>query len=171
MHIPGPSRLNPADHLSRMHFATGEGPAPTAGYGDGSSELFHVGSMAPACVFTQIGSPVDGARFLRADFAASVAAATAQDSFLGPILWQSQLLLVDKTGFPVTVPADSTVSMRSSFFARDGLLFRRSPRSDRLCIPEVPALRQLTLTELHATPLCGHFGRDKTLSLAQRSVW
>ena len=52
-----------------------------------------------------------------------------------------------------------------------GLLFRRSSRSDRLCIPEVPALRQLTLTELHATPLGGHFGRDKTLSLAQRSVW
>ncbi len=49
VHITG--RLNPADQLSWMRFTTGEGPAPTAGYGDGSSELFHVGSMAPGCVF------------------------------------------------------------------------------------------------------------------------
>ena len=27
------------------------------------------------------------------------------------------------------------------------------------------------LHELHATPLGGHFGRDKTLALARRSVW
>ncbi len=61
--------------------------------------------------------------------------------------------------------------MRISFFARDGLLFRRSSLSDQLYTPEVPNLRQLTLTELHATPLGGRFGRDKTLSLAQRPVW
>ncbi len=168
VHIPG--RLNPADHLSRMRSATGEGPAPTTGYGDGSSEFFHVGSTAPACVFTQIGSPWMARDFSTLILRASVAAATAHDPFLGRILRQSQLLseLVDKTGCPV--PADST-STRTSFFARDGLLFWHSSRSDRLCIPEVPALRQLNLTELHATPLGGHFGRDKTLSLAQRSVW
>jgi hypothetical protein len=136
VHIPG--RLNPADHLSRMRFATGEGPAPAAGYGEGSSEsVFHVGSTAPACVFTQIGSTVDVARFLHADFTASVAAVKAQVPFLGPILRQSQLHggLVDKTG--CLVPTDST-STRSSFFTRDGLLFRRSSCSDRLCFPEVP---------------------------------
>ena len=27
------------------------------------------------------------------------------------------------------------------------------------------------LQELHSTPLGGHFGRDKTLALARRSVW
>ncbi len=113
---------------------------------------------------------MDGARFLHADFAALMAAAMAQDPFLGPILRQSQLQggLIDKAGRPV--PAEST-STCSSFFARDGLHFRRSSRSDRICIPKVPDLRHLTLTELYATYLSGHFGRDKKLLLAQRSVW
>ena len=31
--------------------------------------------------------------------------------------------------------------------------------------------RAQVLHELHATPLGGHFGRDKTLALARRSVW
>ena len=31
--------------------------------------------------------------------------------------------------------------------------------------------RLQVLQELHATPLGGHFGRDKTLALARRSVW
>jgi hypothetical protein len=54
---------------------------------------------------------------------------------------------------------------------RDGLLYRRSSRGDRLCIPAAGELRHRVLQELHATPLGGHFGRDKTLSLARRSVW
>ena len=32
-------------------------------------------------------------------------------------------------------------------------------------------LRLQVLAELHATPFGGHFGRDKTLALARRSVW
>ena len=32
-------------------------------------------------------------------------------------------------------------------------------------------MRLKVLAELHATPLGGHFGRDKTLALARRSVW
>jgi hypothetical protein len=40
-----------------------------------------------------------------------------------------------------------------------------------LCIPAAGELRRTVLQELHATPLGGHFGRDKTLSLARRSVW
>jgi hypothetical protein len=40
-----------------------------------------------------------------------------------------------------------------------------------LCIPAAGDLRRTVLTELHATPLGGHFGRDKTLALARRCVW
>ncbi len=54
---------------------------------------------------------------------------------------------------------------------RDGNLYRRSPRGDRLCILVAGDLCRTVLQELHATPLGGHFGRDKTLSLARRSVW
>jgi len=55
--------------------------------------------------------------------------------------------------------------------ARDGLLYCRSPRGERLCIPAAGSLRRSVLQELHATPLGGHFGRDKTLAVARRSVW
>jgi hypothetical protein len=40
-----------------------------------------------------------------------------------------------------------------------------------LCIPSGAELRSQVLQELHATPLGGHFGRDKTLALARRTVW
>ena len=56
---------------------------------------------------------------------------------------------------------------RCAFVCRDGLLYRRGRRGDRLCIPAAGALRAQVLNELHATPLGGHFGRDKTLALAQ----
>ena len=59
---------------------------------------------------------------------------------------------------------------RRSFIFRDGLLYLRSPRGDRLCIPEAGGLRLQVLQELHSTPLGGHFGRDKTLALVCRSV-
>ena len=58
---------------------------------------------------------------------------------------------------------------RRVFASRDGLLYRLSPRGDRLCVPG--ALQTQVLHELHATPLGGHFGRDKTLALARRLVW
>ncbi len=60
---------------------------------------------------------------------------------------------------------------RRAFISRDRLLYRRSPRGDRLCVPASGLFRQRILQELHATPLGGHFGRDKTLALARRSVW
>ena len=60
---------------------------------------------------------------------------------------------------------------RRGFVWQAGLLYRRSLRGDRLCIPEDLELRRLVLEELHATPLGGHFGRDKTLALARRLVW
>ncbi len=38
-------------------------------------------------------------------------------------------------------------------------------------MPAAGELRLQVLQERHATPLGGHFGRDKTLALARRSVW
>jgi hypothetical protein len=40
-----------------------------------------------------------------------------------------------------------------------------------LCVPAAGELRLQVLRELHATPLGGHFGLDKTLALARRLVW
>jgi hypothetical protein len=40
-----------------------------------------------------------------------------------------------------------------------------------LCIPAAGELRRPVLTELHATPLRGRSGREKTLALARRCVW
>ena len=37
-----------------------------------------------------------------------------------------------------------------------------------MCIPAADGLRGSVLEELHATPLGGHFGRDKTMALALR---
>ena len=54
---------------------------------------------------------------------------------------------------------------------QDGLLYRRGRRGDRLCIPDAGDLRRQVLMELHATPLGGHFGRDRTLTQARRCVW
>jgi hypothetical protein len=74
---------------------------------------------------------------------------------------------------PVAAPdaPASAAAPRRVFVLRDGLLYRRSSRGDRLCIPAAGDLRRTVLQELHATPLGGHFGRDKTLGLARRSVW
>jgi hypothetical protein len=49
---------------------------------------------------------------------------------------------------------------------RDGLLYRQSSSGDRLCIPAAGELLQ----ELHATPLGGNFGRDKTTARSTLSV-
>ncbi len=50
VHILG--RPNPADHLSQMRFAKGEGLASRAGYGDSLPEMFHALLTAPTNVFT-----------------------------------------------------------------------------------------------------------------------
>jgi hypothetical protein len=93
-----------------------------------------------------------------------VRAALPADSELGPLLATARNAPVDAPGAPA--PAS-----RRSFIVRDGLLYRRSSRGDRLCIPSAGDLRCTVMQELHATPLGGHFGRDETLSLARRSVW
>jgi hypothetical protein len=59
---------------------------------------------------------------------------------------------------------------RSCFVLWDELVYRRSRRGDRLCILAAGELRRTVLMELRATPLGGHFSRDKTLALASRCV-
>ena len=60
---------------------------------------------------------------------------------------------------------------RCAFVNSDGLLCRRGRRGDRLCVPASSALSAQVLHELHTTTLGGHYGRDKTIALACRSVW
>jgi hypothetical protein len=79
--------------------------------------------------------------------------------------------MADPPAVTVAAPGASAPASRRSFVVRDGLLYRRSSRSDRLSIPAAGDLRRTVLQELHATPLGGHFGRDKILSLARCSVW
>ena len=40
-----------------------------------------------------------------------------------------------------------------------------------MCIPAADGLRSCILKDLHATPLGGHFGCDKTMALARHLVW
>ena len=165
-HIPG--RTNPADFLTRKRFPDGAGPALRTGYNEPDSELelFTVGAP-PAAAFVHAGSEPDAPRFLHADFAAALRAALPTDPELGPLAAAALAMPLAPLA-PVGEPASAP---RHSFVLRDGLLYRQSPRGDRLCIPAAGELRRTVLQELHATPLGGHFGRDKTLSLARRSVW
>ncbi len=170
MHIPG--RTNPADFLSRKRFPDGPGPASHTGYDepDSALELFTAAGAAPATAFVTVGAAEESPRFLHADFAAAIRAALPSDTVLGPLLAAAQPHPsdpVDAAGAPRPV----TRAVRSNFVCRDGLLYRCSSRGDRLCVPAAGGLRAQVLGELHATPLGGHFGRDKALALARRSVW
>jgi hypothetical protein len=100
--------------------------------------------------------------FLRTDFVVELQTALPSNPILGPLATAA-----------AATPASASASSRLSFVLSDMLLYRRSPRGDRLCVPAGGELRLQVLHELHTTPLGGHFGRpeDKTLSLARRSVW
>ena len=172
MHIPG--QTNPADFLTRKRFPDGLAPAPTTGYDepDSALELFTASGEVPAAAFVTAGpaQAAESPRFLHADFAAALRAALPSDPVLGPLAAAAHARApapVDASG----APCDASDPPRRSFVSRDGLLYRLSPRGDRLCVPAVGTLRAQVLRELHATPLGGHFGRDKTLALARRSVW
>ena len=174
VHIPG--RTNPADFLTRKRFPDGSGPALHTGYDepDSALELFAAAGQAPAVAFVAAGHSAapaeESPRFLHADFAAAIRAALPSDPVLGPLVTAAQLP-TPSTGAAAGTPCDAARPPRRTFVCRDGLLYRLSPRGDRLCVPAAGGLRTLVLRELHATPLGGHFGRDKTLALARRSVW
>ena len=169
VHIPG--RTNPADFLTRKRFPDGLGPALHTGYDEPDSELelFTASAAAPATVFVHAGSDPTTPRFLHADFAEALRQSLPADPELGPLAAAAQASPdpVDAAG----TPCSQANPPRHVFIWRDGLLYRRGPRGDRLCIPAAGGLRLQVLQELHATPLGGHFGRDKTLALARRSVW
>ena len=170
VHIPG--RTNPADFLTRKRFLDGSGPASHTGYDDPDSalELFVATGADPGVAFVTAGSTTEAPRFLHADFATSVRAALPSDPVLGPLAAEAQA----QASRPVEA-SDAALaaspSPRRAFALRDGLPYRLSPRGDRLCVPAAGGLRAQVLRELHATPLGRHFGRDKTLALARRSVW
>ena len=104
--------------------------------------------------------PTAPPRLLRSDFAPAIRAALPSDPILGPLAQEAQ-----------DAESRSVTHAGGTYVWRDGLLFRASARGDRLCVPDSPDLRRTVLEELHATPLGGHFGRDKTVALARRSVW
>ena len=94
------------------------------------------------------------------DFGADLQWALRDNPFLGDLAVEAQ------------ASPDHTVTRAGAVFIwRDGLLWHRAARGDLLCIPDDAGMRRTVLEELHATPLGGHFGRERTLALARRSVW
>ncbi len=168
VHIPG--RTKPADFLTRKRFSDCPGPALHTGYDEPDSvlELFSAAGGAPAAAFVTAGLAAEAPYFLHADFAAKIRAALPSEPVLGP--------LAAAAPAPAPCAADGTADASGAprhFAYRDGLLYSRSTRGDRLCVPAAGALRVTVqvLRKLHATPLDGLFGRDKTLALARHSVW
>ena len=157
-----------------MRFASGQEPALHAGYapdGPGAVAELFTAQGAPAEVFTAAGSCTDPSapRFLHPDFAETLGSATLTDDLFGRLAKAAQAA----SGAPVSAAGErlsADAQPVTSFVWRQGLLYRRSARGDRLCVPAVPALRRRIMEELHATPLGGHFGRDKTIAIARRLV-
>ena len=150
--------------------------ADSTGYDDPDcvQELFALSAppaaLARAQVFVQMATP-DAPRFLDPTFSRALLAALPNNPLLAPLAEAARCLdggLVDHHGQPVPLSAPPP---SHSFVWRAGLLFRRGADGDRLCVSADPDLCRQVLTELHATPLGGHFGRDKTLALARRTVW
>ena len=159
VHIPG--RTNPADFLTRKLFPDGQSPSPHKGFDepDSALELFTVWR---ARRFHLRGRR---SRYRVASGSARrrrgpVRAALPSDPVLGPLAAEAQAQ--DPSG---ACPSQGT------FVCRDGLLYSRCRCCDRLCVPAAGARSAQLLHEVRATPLGGHFGRDKTLALARRSVW
>ena len=166
VHIPGST--NPADFLTRKRFPDGPGPAPHTGYAEPDSALELFTASGAASAFVAAGPSAESPRFLHADFAAAIREALPSDPVLGPLAAEAQAQASSPGAAPDT-HSSAGLPSRRVFAWRDGLLYRLSPRGDRLCVP--CALQTQVLHELHATPLGGHFGRDKTLALARRLVW
>ena len=119
-------------------------------------------------------------RFLTPAFVEGLRAGTQTDPFFGPIFQgatASPGQAVDSLGRAVQrkTPGPrgrADVPRGGTFIIRCGLLYRTGQGSvARLCIPEGGELRTQVMRDLHDSPLSGHFGRDKTLSLVRRLVF
>ena len=162
-------QTNPTDFLTLKRFPDGPGQALYAGYyePDSALELLAATIPAPGAAFVHPGPDFSTPQFLYADFTSALRAALLQDLELGSL---AAAALAASGAVAVSGVVNATRDHRS-FLLRYGLLYRRGQRGDRLCIPAAGGLRLQVFAELHFTPLGGHFGRDKTLALARRSVW
>mmetsp|Transcript_39014 Transcript_39014/g.103088 ORF Transcript_39014/g.103088 Transcript_39014/m.103088 type:complete len:208 (-) Transcript_39014:194-817(-) len=126
VHIPGLS--NPADWLSRPPVDPEDRPTGT--------------------VLAAVGAAESGPLFLGASFSAALRAAVPTDQALGPQLREA-------TAYPDDHVSAATLPVPAgpgTFSTRDGLLYRRGPRGDCLCIPATADLRQQVLAEVHSSP-------------------
>ena len=124
----------------------------------GTSDRAAAGTVFTCAVLSCL--PTSAPRLLRTDFGANLQRALRDDPFLGDLAVEAQ------------ASPDHTVTRAGAvFILRDGRLWRRAARGDRLCIPDDAGMRRTVLEELHATQLGRHFGHERTLALALRSVW
>ena len=121
-------------------------------------------------------------RFLAPAFVEGLREGLQSDPFFGPILrgaTTSPGQAVDSNGRAISLQrakmgrrGRADVPRGGTFIIRCGLLYREGQgRAARLCIPTGGGLQEQVMRDLHDSPLSGHFGRDKTLSLARRLVF
>jgi hypothetical protein len=114
----------------------------STGYADPDSalELFAASEASPAVAFIHSGPKPNTVtpRFLHANFAAAVRAALPSDPELGPL-----------------AAAAGAGPAGGSFVLRDGLLYRRSPRGDSLCIPAAGPCCRSSMLRHYAGTLAG----------------
>ena len=155
-----PGRTNPTDFLTRKTFPDSPGTRATTSRVRRSSSSPRLARppLSLRCRWSRCRVASLPARLL----AAAVRVALPSDPVLGPLVAAAQ------GKDPYTV-----CTSRCAFVCRDGLFYRRSrrgPRGDHLSVPAACALCAQVLHELHAAPLFGHVGRDKTLALARRGA-
>jgi hypothetical protein len=129
-HIPG--RTNPADFLASKRFRVkgGQGPAERSRYAvyadpDFEVELVTAAAPAPETAFVHVGQRPDTPWYLHTDFAEAVRVALPADPVLGPTMIAAAV--------QAEPPGRIIESWRRCLVLRDGLLYRRSRRGDRLC--------------------------------------
>ena len=119
-------------------------------------------------------------RFLAPAFVEGLREGTQTDPFFGPIFQDATASpgqAVGSHGRAVHRAKEdrcgrADVPHGGTFVIQCGLLYREGQgRAARLCIQVGGGLRTQVLRDLHDSPLSGHFGRDKTLSLARRLVF
>jgi hypothetical protein len=81
----------------------------------------------------------------------------ADDGYFAGILDQLKMAKIPRTA--------------AAFFMDDDLLYLSDPAGRRLCVPNVPNLRDKLLLECHSTPQSGHPGFDRTYDLLHRQFF